>query len=258
MKDATRFEALVLEGATEPTPGWDFSWLDGRATEARPSWRYLESLRTRLERAEAVLDMQTGGGECFARALTPLIDRPAYLVATESWWPNIAVARQNLDPFGVTVVLAPDEGAVPLENESFDLICSRHPTVVVWEEIERLLKPRGIYFSQQVGAGTNSELTDFFLGPQPVSESQRIEWMTTCATAVGLEVLDAREETLPVTFFDIGAVVFFLRKVIWTVPDFSVEKYRDRLMNLHEHIEHEGSFRSHSKRIILELQKRAG
>ena len=30
-------------------------------------------------------------------------------------------------------------------------------------------------------------------------------------------------------FLDIGAMVYFLRKVIWFVPDFTVEKYHDDL-----------------------------
>lgn len=34
-------------------------------------------------------------------------------------------------------------------------------------------------------------------------------------------------------FFDIGAIVYFLRKVIWTVPDFTVARYRDRRYDLH-------------------------
>lgn len=43
-------------------------------------------------------------------------------------------------------------------------------------------------------------------------------------------------------FYDIGAVVVFLRKVIWIVPDFTVDRYRDRLAALHEHILIEGQF----------------
>ena len=75
------------------------------------------------------------------------------------------------------------------------------------------------------------------------------------ARNAGLDVIDAREETLPVIFFDVGAVVYFLRKVIWTVPDFSVERYRDRLRLLHEQIERDGSFTSHSRRFLLEASK---
>ena len=33
------FDALVAEADAAPVDGWDFSWLDGRATESRPSWR---------------------------------------------------------------------------------------------------------------------------------------------------------------------------------------------------------------------------
>ena len=36
-----------------------------------------------------------------------------------------------------------------------------------------------------------------------------------------------RMERLRAEFFDVGAVIYFLRKVVWTVPDFSVDRYRD-------------------------------
>jgi hypothetical protein len=72
---------------------------------------------------------------------------------------------------------------------------------------------------------------------------------------VGLEVLSAQEESLPVEFFDVGAVVFFLRKVVWTVPDFSTDKYRERLQLMHNHIEANGSFVSHSQRYLIEARK---
>jgi hypothetical protein len=34
----TDFEELVAEAEAAPTEGWAFSWFEGRATEARPSW----------------------------------------------------------------------------------------------------------------------------------------------------------------------------------------------------------------------------
>ncbi len=42
------------------------------------------------------------------------------------------------------------------------------------------------------------------------------------AQAAGLQIVDMRMERLRAEFFDIGAVIYFLRKVIWTVPDFTV------------------------------------
>ncbi len=48
--------------------------------------------------------------------------------------------------------------------------------------------------------------------------------------------MDLREEALEVVFFDIAAVVHFLRKVPWTVPDFTIEHYHDGLAALHAEI----------------------
>jgi SAM-dependent methyltransferase len=179
---------------------------------------------------------------------------PKTLAATESWPPNVEIAQNTLGPFGAIVFEVPDDDAFPLEDEAFDLVCSRHPTITLWEEIKRVLRPGGTFFSQQVGAGTNSELADFIMGPQPISERQRMDRVISLVTDAGLEVIHAQEESLPVIFFDIGAVTYFLRKVIWTVPDFSVEKYRDRLALLHERIEQDGSFNSHAQRFLIEAR----
>lgn len=56
-------------------------------------------------------------------------------------------------------------------------------------------------------------------------------------------------------FHDIAAVVHFLRKVVWMVPDFTVEAYRPRLRALHERIEAEGPFVAHSTRHLFEARK---
>lgn len=255
MADRSDFDALLVEGSNEPVEGWDFSWLDGRASEGRPSWSYLASLTQRIEVATSVLDLQTGGGESFAEALSRSERLPRYLAATESWPPNVAVARRRLAPFGALVAAVLEREPLPFRDESFDLVGSRHPTVNNWGEIHRVLTPDGVYFSQQTGADTNSELTYFFTGSRAMSEDQRMDVVVAQARGAGLQVLDAREETLPVVFYDIAAVVYFLRKVMWTVPDFSVERYRDRLRLLHEQIEHEGNFMSHSQRLLLEARK---
>jgi hypothetical protein len=54
-----------------------------------------------------------------------------------------------------------------------------------------------------------------------------------------------------VEFFDLAAVVYFLRKVLWTVPDFSVERYRDKLIELHAEIDERGSFVSYSRHALV-------
>jgi hypothetical protein len=56
-------------------------------------------------------------------------------------------------------------------------------------------------------------------------------------------------------FYDIGAVVYFLRLVIWIVPDFSVDRYRDRLAALDELIRRDGSFVAHATWFLIEATK---
>ena len=62
------FESLIDEAAGAAVDGWGFGWLDGRATEERPSWGYQRQLRRRLATARAALDIDTGGGEVLAEA----------------------------------------------------------------------------------------------------------------------------------------------------------------------------------------------
>lgn len=245
------FDDLVAEAVSADVSGWDFSWLDGRATEERPSWGYQRLMSERLATVAAALDIQTGGGEVLAGAES----FPPTMAATESWPPNVALAARRLHPRGVVVVADPDEPPLPFAADSFDLVTSRHPATVWWEEIARVLRPGGTYLAQHVGPETLSELYEFFLGPQPeVQHTRHPDRESAHARAAGLTIRTLRMERLRVEFFDIGAVVYFLRKVIWTVPDFTVERYRDRLQQLHEQIRGDGAFVAHSSRVLIEAQ----
>jgi SAM-dependent methyltransferase len=145
-----RFEQLVAEAEAADVSGWDFSWLDGRATEQRPSWGYQRLMAERLAAVTAALDVQTGGGEVLAAAPT----FPPTMAATESWPPNLAQATRRLHPRGVVVVADPDEPPLPFADAAFDLVTSRHPASTWWEEIARVLRPGGTYFAQHVGPGS--------------------------------------------------------------------------------------------------------
>ena len=136
-------------------------------------------------------------------------------------------------------------------------MASRHPVVVLWREIARVLRPDGTYLSQQIGAGTNRELTEFMMGPQPVNEGRSAAGAGAAAEAAGLEVLRLDERALRVEFFDVAAVVYFLRKVHWTVPGFAPEDYAEQLRHMHEVIERDGVFVSTARRMLVEARRRA-
>lgn len=246
------FEELVAEAAAAPVEGWDFSWLDGRATEQRPSWGYQRLMSRRLAGASAALDIYTGGGE----VLAGVEKFPPTMAATESWPPNAALASKRLQPRGVVVVATGDRPPLPFADGAFDLIVSRHPVTVWWSEIARLLSPGGTYFAQHPGPATVSELVTQVVGPQPQLWAQyEPAAQRAAAEAAGLQVMDLRMERLRADFYDIGAVVYFLRKLIWTVPDFRAEPYYSRLRELHEMIAAEGHFVTHPTRVLIEARK---
>jgi SAM-dependent methyltransferase len=253
------FEDLLAEGATVDVTGWDFSWFEGRATEERPPWGYARMLGTRMSALArmpdaAALDLQTGGGEVLACIPTG----PPVLAVTESWPPNIEVATRNLARLGARVVRVENELAdLPFADATFDLVVSRHPVAVPWGEVARVLKPGGTYFSQDVGDGSVRELTEFMMGPLPESDgpTRDPKWSVLAAERAGLTVTDLREFRGRMEFDDVAAVVHFLRKVIWIVPGFTVDAYRNRLRALHEHIQANGPFRATTVRFLIEARR---
>jgi SAM-dependent methyltransferase len=249
------FEELVAEADAVSVDGWDFSWLDGRATEERPSWGYQRLISRRLAAVSAALDIQTGGGEVLAGA-----ERfPPTMAAVEAWPPNAALATRLLHPRGVVVVALRDESPLPFADEAFDLVTSRHPNTVWWTEIARVLRPGGTYLAQHIGPATVSELAEYFIGPQPEAWARREPANERAqAEAAGLQIVDMRHERVREEFCDIGAVIYFLRKVIWIVPGFTVERYRRQLRELHERIETDGSFVAHAARVLVEARKPEG
>jgi SAM-dependent methyltransferase len=247
-----QFDDLVEEADTAPIVGWDFSWLEGRATEERPPWGYSSLVADRAQRATAMLDLQTGGGEMLAG----LEDLPPLLVAVEGYMPNVAAASRTLTPRGAFVVAAHDDrAALPVATERFDLVTSRHPVETWWSEIARVLRRGGTYLSQQVGPDSVRELSEWMMGPLPGGTRRDPGRARFAAQSAGLIVDDLQQARLQTVFHDIGAVVYFLRLVVWIVPGFSVDHYRHRLRDLHEHMRREGPFVAHASRFLIEAHK---
>lgn len=128
-----------------------------------------------------------------------------------------------------------------------------------WGEIARVLAPGGTYLAQHVGPASAFELVEFFLGPlldarrgrHPDDEAEQ-------AHRHGLEIVDLRTARTRIEIYDVAAVVYLLRKVVWWVPGFTVERYRDRLRELHEQIGRDGPFVTSSARHLVEARKPAG
>jgi hypothetical protein len=246
------FDDLVSEAEKADLTGWGFGWLQGRATEERPPWGYARLLSDRLAHVRSGLDIDTGGGEVVSEAAI----LPARMCVTEAWPPNVKRARQLLGPRGVEVYEVSEDGLLPFPGEAFELVTSRHPVNPRWPEIYRVLSSGGRYLAQHVGPASAFELIEFFLGPIPNHRHARDPLIeTACAEQAGLLITNLQTARCRMEFFDIGTVVWILRKCVWWVPDFSVERYRDKLLQLDRHMRNEGPFVAYSTRHLIEAQR---
>ncbi len=246
------FDDLVSEAEEADVTGWGFGWLEGRATEERPPWGFARMLAGRLATARAALDIDTGGGEVVAEAPT----LPPRMCVTEAWPPNAARARELLEPRGVEIHETREGEHLPFPDGSFDLVTSRHPVRPDWEGVHRVLLPGGIYFAQHVGPASAFELIESFLGPLPELRGGRDpRHERDAAEKAGLTVLDLRTARCRMEFFDIGAVVWILRKCVWWVPDFDVERHHDTLVEIDAGIRTHGAFVANSTRHLIEAQR---
>jgi SAM-dependent methyltransferase len=247
---ATSYDELVAAAMAAPVEGWDFGWLAGRAEGSEPSWSYRDLAHEHLARTEALLDVDTGGGELLA-SLGPL---PRRTWATEGWAPNIPVARRRLEPLGVTVLPA-KAGRLPLPDGSVDLILNRHGRLVV-PEVRRVLRPGGVLLTQQVGSEDCADLNEMLTAPPARA---RGSWTARTAEdallAAGLHLTDVREEHPVLTFYDVGAVVYQLRMVTWQIPGFTSERYDMPLRRLHQRIRAEGRIDVQAHRFLITAER---
>jgi len=246
-----RFKQLVAEALEAGFEGWDFGWLEGRLIQEDPPWHYPEIVRAHFASAQSLLDLGTGGGEMLA-SLVPL---PPDTHATEAYPPNQIIARQRLEPLGVTVHAIADKPDLPFSDGQFDLVINRHEAYAP-EEIRRILKPGGLFITQQVSGLDNLELNQAL---EDRISFPFLHWgLETALTGLyeaGFRVEQAEKAALRSSFRDIGAVVYYLKAIPWQIEGFDPQTHHDRLVRLHNIIERQGEFVTTAHRFLIIAQK---
>ncbi|TDQ36782.1 methyltransferase family protein [Aureibacillus halotolerans] len=252
MADAS-FLTFVSQGTETDFSGWDFSYITktGRMVEAPLPWSYGSRVVDLMSKSNTLLDMGTGGGE-FLASLKPL---PATVHATEGYAPNIDVARKTLEPLGVRVAVLENEDRLPYEDGTFDLILNRHEYYHP-EDVMRLLKPGGVFLTQQVGGEDNKKFHTLLGAPEKHTFD---DWHLANARkqlhGVGFSIEKAEEAMVNQRFYDVGAIIYYLKAVAFEIPDFSVERYREGLEAIHSSINANGFIDIPSHRFLLQARK---
>ena len=232
--------------------GWDFSHIEGRYEEGHDlPWDYEALIRRHLKENMKLLDCDTGGGE-FLLSLGHPYENTA---ATEGYPPNVELCRKKLIPLGIDLRECADAAHLPFESGSFDLLINRHGDFCP-PEIFRLLKPGGLFITQQVGDENDRDLVRMVLPDAKMPfPGLHLSVQKKAFENAGFEILQADEAFRPIRFFDVGAFVWFARIIEWEFPGFSVDRCFGSLLNMQEEIEKNGMIEGTTHRYLIAAQK---
>ena len=232
--------------------GWDFSHIDGRYKDGEDvPWNYDAIVRSYLKKETKLLDYDTGGGEYLLTLGHPYENTSA----TEGYPPNVELCREKLIPLGIDLRECDNPSKIPFPDESFDLIINRHGDFDP-VEIRRLLRPDGIFVTQQVGGENDRELVERVLPdvPKPFPHLNLKEQRAAFEQA-GFEILRSEESFQPIVFYDMGAFVWFAHIIEWEFPDFSVDRCFEQLINMQREMDEQGKIEGLAHRYLIVARK---
>ncbi|WLD94791.1 class I SAM-dependent methyltransferase [Alkalihalobacillus sp. AL-G] len=240
---------IYQQQANQPFSGWDFRYISdtGRVASEPLPWSYASIVLPCIQNSTTMLDMGTGGGE-FLSMLQPL---PSNTFATEGYAPNVPIAKERLEPIGVQVFELEDDDTLPFQNEQFDLIIDKHEAYSV-KELHRILKKGGRFMTQQVG-GTDQLGINTALGEKNTIgyDHWNLEYARKELETAGFTIEIAKKAFPYSRFYDIGALIYYLKAIPWQIPDFSVGLHFERLVELEKEIVQKGYLQFKEDRFII-------
>lgn len=233
--------------------GWDFSYLDNRWFDEALPWDYKSIILKYLKPNLNLLDMGTGGGEFLLTIEHPF----SKTWVTEGYKPNYELCQEKLRPLGIKVYnYVGDEKLELIDNNQFDIVINRHESYSE-EELYRILKPQGIFITQQVGAYNNKDLASFF----DENHVDQFPNMTKDLSIKRLlsnnfEILFSDEYYPILKFYDLGAIAYFASIIKWEFINFKVIDNIDKFMILQDRLVKDGYIASTEHRFIIVARKK--
>jgi SAM-dependent methyltransferase len=227
--------------------GWDFSHIKNRYCSEELPWDYKSIVKSYLKENMSLLDMGTGDGK-FLLSLNHPYKKTS---VTEKYEPNYKLCTKELEPLGIEVNRVISDTDLPFDNNKFDLVINRHESFDV-SEVKRILKPDGVFITQQVGGRNNICLSKALIKDyKPQFLNNELQIVKEDVAKNGFKVIYSNEFLPQLKFFDIGAVIYFASIIKWEFPNFSVDNNFDELYALSETLDKKGFIESREHRFII-------
>ena len=164
---------------------------------------------------------------------------PDISYATEGYEPNLPLAKKRLEPLGVNVVKVEKDNKLDFEDNFFDIVINRHEEYSA-KEVKRVLKQKGYFITQQVGGKNCIELNQLLGSDNFGMNEWDLNYACNELKEIGIEVVEKYEDFPRLRFYDVGAIIYYLKAVPWQIADFSVDRYYNSLKKIHNKIQKKG------------------
>lgn len=241
-----------LKASEETFQGWDFSYISetGRASSSILTWSYGSFVRKEMAAVKSMLDMGTGGGEL----LSYFQPFPPIVKATEGYKPNVPIAKKRLEPLGVSVYEIENDDDLPFEEQEFELIVNKHESFDA-NEVYRILKQGGTFITQQVGGDDCFEINEWFDTPLTYDGWNLANAQKQLEDA-GFDVTYAKEEYPIQRFYDLGALLYYLKAIPWQLENWNQNDHTEKLYDIYQQISRHGFIDVSQHRFILRCVKK--
>ncbi len=233
--------------------GWDFSDIAERTKTLGEKWDYVDLVKKYVNKEALLLDIGTGGGEILLK-IAPFVKEAKGIDNSESM---IKTAEKNLlksRRSNVEFILA-DARSLPFQNESFDVVICRHSEFYP-NEVSRVLKPGGIFITQQVGEKDKENIKKIFGRGQSFGEpvgALMNKYIKELKNS-GFKIL--REDSYnAVEYYANMKDLIFLLKNTPIIPDFNIDKDSTFLREIEEKYKTKEGIKTNSYRFLIICKK---
>jgi len=231
--------------------GWDFSQI--KFSSEGPRINYCRVVESYLDRNQKLLDIGTGGGEKFLK-FAPKVKKAIGIDVDPKM---VETARENLRKSGLSNVKFEvcDSEKLRFGGQEFDVVIDRQAPFNP-KEVARVLKPGGVFITQQVSEGDKLNFKEIFRRGDSYgikSGTLKNRYLRELREA-GMKIIEEKTANTIEYYRSMDDVIFLLANTP-IVPDFDFEREQDKLKQIEERFKTKKGIRTNAERFLIVAKK---
>jgi hypothetical protein len=244
-----------LEAEERAKWGADMAYLLNRVEEDPTEWDETRLLQQYVPKDSLIFDMNSGKTGNLLEKDPKLVDTFGERTETDYIWHDVYFgAPLDEIPVETPEEFAPEEDEEMPGRDSVDVVLNKGIAVSP-KKVFEVLKPYGVYMVELAGSKNHAVLAEKLTGkPRPDGINSLAE-AVSAHEASRFTPLYQKECFTKVKFFDMEALIFYLKTMVEDFPPFSVKESEEVLANLYSEILQYGSITSTRHRMMMVFKK---